>query len=242
VSGARMTPRIMTAPRIRFYFDYESPNAYLAWTQLPKLEHRYGATLDLVPVLYATLLDAHGQLGPGELPAKGRWMSRNMLRKAALLGVPLNPPAFLPFNPLLALRLSLLPLEDAKRRDLIDALFRAAWVRGLHLGETAVVESVLSEIGLAASVLVAQAQTPEIKNRLRQQTDEAISRGVFGVPSMEVGDELFWGYDDFPFLELFLAGKDPLVPKEWEKWLRPLQPSSVRGRFRATVPVARPGT
>ena len=232
----------MNAPRVRFYFDYESPNAYLAWTQLPKLEQQYGATLDLVPVLYAALLDAHRQLGPGEVPAKGRWMTRNMLRKAALLGVALNPPAFLPFNPLLALRLSLLPLEEAQRRDLIDALFRAAWVRGLHLGETAVVESVLSEIGLAASVLVAQAQTPEIKNRLRQQTDEAISRGVFGVPSMEVGDELFWGYDDFPFLELFLAGKDPLVPKEWEKWLRPLQPSSVRGRFRATVPVARPGT
>jgi len=223
----------MTAPRIRFYFDYESPNAYLAWTQLPKLEHRYGATLDLVPVLYAALLDAHGQLGPGELPAKGRWMSRNMLRKAALLGVPLNPPAFLPFNPLLALRLSLLPLEDAKRRDLIDALFRAAWVRGLHLGDTAIVENVVNEVGLAASVLVAQAQTPEIKNRLRQRTDEAISRGVFGVPSMEVGDELFWGYDDFPFLELFLAGKDPLVPREWEKWLKPVRASSMRRRFRS---------
>ena len=84
----------------------------------------------------------------------------------------------------------------------------------------------------AAPIVVAQAQSPEIKTRLRRQTDDAISRGVFGVPSMEVGDELFWGYDDFPFLELFLGGKDPLDPAEWQRWNTPVRPSSVRRRFR----------
>src|SRR5207247_7094379 len=93
----------------------ESPNAYLAWTQLPKLAQRYGFTVDPVPILYAALLDAHGQLGPGECPAKGRWMSKNLARKAVLLGVPLNPPAFLPFNPLLALRTTLLPSNTRER-------------------------------------------------------------------------------------------------------------------------------
>src|SRR5216684_7246569 len=114
--------------RIRFYFDYESPNAYLAWTQLPKLANRYGFSVDPVPILYAALLDAHGQLGPGEQPTKGRWMTKNMLRKAVLVGVPLNPPAFLPFNPLLALRITLLASQTAERDALIDALFRAVWV------------------------------------------------------------------------------------------------------------------
>jgi len=150
---------------IRFYFDYESPNAYLAWTQLPKLAHRYGFTVDPMPVLYAALLDAHGQLGPGEVPAKGRWMSKNMLRKAVLLGVPLNPPAFLPFNPLLALRMTLLPSETAERDALIDALFRAVWVRGLHVSDAAVVERVANEIGLSGAALVAGAQSPEIKKQ-----------------------------------------------------------------------------
>ena len=224
----------MTSATIRFYFDYESPNAYLAWTQLPQLAHRYGFTVDAVPILYAALLEAHGQLGPGEVPAKVRWMSKNMLRKAALLGVPLNPPAFLPFNPLLALRITLLPLETIERRTLIDALFQAVWVRGLHVGDAAVVEDVANDIGLPGAALVAQAQMPEVKSRLRRQTDEAISRGVFGVPSMEVGDELFWGYDDFSYLELFLAGKDPVDPTELQKWSGPLRPSSVRRRFRST--------
>jgi 2-hydroxychromene-2-carboxylate isomerase len=218
---------------IRFYFDYESPNAYVAWTQLPTLAQRYGFTVDPVPILYAALLDAHGQLGPGESPAKGRWMSKNLARKAMLLGVPLNPPAFLPFNPLLALRVTLLTSDPGKQGALIDALFQAVWVRGLHVSETAVVERVANELGLPGATLVAKAQMPEVKNQLRSQTDAAIARGVFGVPSMEVGDELFWGYDDFPYLELFLAGKDPIDPAEWARERPPVRPSSMRRRFRS---------
>jgi len=221
------------APRIRFYFDYESPNALLAWIELPKLAERYGAALDPVPVLYAGLLDAHGQLGPGEMPAKGRWMGKNVLRKAALLGVPLNLPELFPFNPLLALRVSILPLQESDRRAVVDALFHAVWVRGLHVSEAPVVTTLLDEIGLPGATLVAQAQTSEVKARLRQQTDAAIARGVFGVPTMEVGDELFWGYDDLPYLERFLAGNDPLDPKAWQKWSQPRRPSSVRKQFRA---------
>ncbi|MGH7822394.1 MAG: 2-hydroxychromene-2-carboxylate isomerase, partial [Candidatus Binatia bacterium] len=179
--------------RIEFYFDYESPNAYLAWTQLAKLASRYGFTVDPVPILYAALLDANGQIGPGEQPTKGRWMFKNMLRKALLLGVPLNPPAFLPFNPLLALRVTILPLADAERRALISAFFEAVWVRGLHVSDAAVVEAVANEIGLPGPRLVAQARAPEIKSQLRSQTSDAINKGVFGVPSMIVGDELFWG-------------------------------------------------
>lgn len=218
---------------IRFYFDYESPNAYLAWTQLPKLAEKHGSTIEALPVLYAGLLDAHGQLGPGEVPAKGRWMTSNFLRKAALLGLPLNPPAFFPFNPLLALRVSLLPFEVEQRHGLIDALFKAVWMRGFHVSEPAVVERVAEEIGLPGNELIERAQSPEIKALLRQRTDEAISRGVFGVPSMEVGGELFWGYDDFPYLDLFLAGNDPLNPLERQRWRLGSRPSSVRRQFRS---------
>jgi 2-hydroxychromene-2-carboxylate isomerase len=220
-------------PVIRFYFDYESPNAYLAWTQLPKLAEKHRCTIEALPVLYAGLLDAHGQLGPGEVPAKGRWMTSNFLRKAALLGLPLNPPPFFPFNPLLALRVSLLALEAEQRRGLIDALFKAVWVRAFHVSEPPVVERVANEMGLPGSALIEQAQAPEIKALLRQQTDTAISRGVFGVPTMEVGDELFWGYDDFPYLDLFLGGSDPLDRAERQRWRLGARPSSVRRQFRS---------
>lgn len=223
-----------SAATIDFYFDYESPNAYLAWTQLPRLAVRHGYEVAPIPVLYAALLDSHGQIGPGEQPAKGRWMAANMTRKAILLGVPLNPPAFLPFDPLLALRVTTLPMDPGTRVALIDALFEAVWARGLHVSDPAVVERVASEIGLPGAEAVAAAQAPEIKQQLRDRTDAAIERGVFGVPSMVVGEELFWGYDDFPYLELFLAGKDPLDAATRERWNRPVQPSSMRRRFRSS--------
>jgi 2-hydroxychromene-2-carboxylate isomerase len=215
---------------IRFSFDYISSNAYLAWIQLPKLADKYGFEVEPVPVLFAGLLGAHGQLGPAEVLPKALWMGKNNLRKAARLGVPLNPPRFHPFNPLLALRMSSLALAPAARRTLISALFDAVWVRGLHVSEPPVVERLADEIGLAGVTLVAEAQSPETKERLRHQTDDAVARGVFGVPSMEVGDELFWGYDDFPHLELFLAGKDPLDPTAWQKWVGPSRASAVRKR------------
>jgi 2-hydroxychromene-2-carboxylate isomerase len=218
--------------KLRFYLDYISSNAYLAWTQLPKLAARFELEIEPVPVLFAGLLEAHGQLGPAEVIPKAWWMARNNLRKAALLGVPLEPPRHHPFNPLLALRVSSLPMPEAQREALVGALFEAVWVRGLHVSEPAVVEQVAAEQGLPGAQLVAAAQQPAAKQRLREQTDAAIAAGVFGVPSMLVEDELFWGFDDWPWLELYLAGKDPLDRRELDKWRRARDPSAMRRRFR----------
>ena len=195
---------------IRFFFDYISTNAYIAWHALPEMAARHGASIEPVPVLFAGLLESTGLLGPAEVPIKARWMWRNNLRKAARLDLPLNPPRFHPFNPLLALRISSLPMSDEERARLITGLFAAVWVHGQHVSEPEVVARVANEAGLDGGRLVAEAQEPEAKARLRRQTDDAIAAGVFGVPSMGVGDEVFWGYDDFPYLDTFLAGDDPL--------------------------------
>lgn len=201
---------------IRFYFDYISPNAYFAWKKLPALAEKYGFGIEPVPVLFAGLLEASGSLGPAEMPAKSLWMSKNNLRKSLLLGIELHPPAFHPFNPLLSLRVSSLPLDPPERTALIDALFDAVWVRSLHVSDAAVVQQIGAEVGLDGAKLIEEAQTPENKARLRAQTDDAIARGVFGVPSMEVTGEIFWGFDDFPHLELRLAGRDPIDTVNWQ--------------------------
>lgn len=195
---------------LRFYFDYISTNAYLAWKVMPKMADRFGVRLEPVPVLFAGLLKAHGQLGPAEVPIKAFWMWKNNLRKAAILGVPLLQPAFHPFNPLLALRVSSLDLDERDRFKLIDALFNAVWAEQLHVSDADVVREVADRIGFDGSSLIDRAQSTEAKDRLRAETDAAIAAGVFGVPSMMVGDEVFWGYDDLPYLERFLDGTDPL--------------------------------
>lgn len=219
----------MSGNVVRFYFDYISPNAYLAWTQLPAIAERNDCVIEPVPVLFTGLLEAHRQLGPAEVPAKMRWMWKNTLRKAALVGVKLNAPAFHPFNPLLALRVSSLALEAKQRLGLIDALFSAVWVRGLHLAEPSVVEKVASETGLDGGALIARAQQDACKAELRKQTDQAIANGVFGVPTMAVGNELFWGYDDLVFVQRFLDGADPVDSASWANQAAP-QPSAVRNR------------
>jgi 2-hydroxychromene-2-carboxylate isomerase/predicted enzyme related to lactoylglutathione lyase len=216
---------------LRFYFDYISSNAYLAWSQLHAIAERHRRRVEPVPVLFAALLEAHGQLGPAEVPPKGLWMARNNLRKAVLLGLPLRPPASHPFNPLLALRVSSLPIAEDARRRLIDALFASTWALELRVDDPAVVARAADGAGLDGEALVAEAGRAESKARLRRQTELAIAADVFGVPTVIVDGELFWGYDDFPFLTRFLDGTDPIEGEAVKAWRRPT-PSAMRRQHR----------
>jgi 2-hydroxychromene-2-carboxylate isomerase len=215
------------ASDIRFYFDFISHNAYIAWTQIHPLAQRYGRRVEPVPVLFAAFLDAYGQRGPAEIPAKSAWMIRDILRKSARLGLGLAPPASHPFNPLVALRVVSQPMADEPRTRVIDRLFRAAWCESLALDDGRVVAKLLSELGLDGAACVDACAAPAAKQALRARTDEALRDGVFGVPSMRVGDELFWGYDDFAHLELYLQGADPLPRGELAAWAS-VRPSATR--------------
>jgi len=221
---------------LRFYFDYISTNAYLAWLQMPTLAPRYGLIVEPVPVLFAGLLEAHGTTGPAETAPKALWMFKNNLRKAALLGVPLQAPAFHPFNPLLSLRATTAVLDAEECDAFITRLFEAVWVRGEHVSEPEVVERAANDVGLDGAAIVAAAGSADVKAQLRRQTDDAIARGVFGVPMMEANGETFWGYDDLPYLELFLAGDDPLARTSWGKSdVQAPRPSAMRRVHRERI-------
>lgn len=193
-----------------FFFDFISHNAWLAWNRMPALAERHGLILEPVPVLFAAMLKAHGQVGPAELPPKRDWMLWNVLRKARQHGIPMAPPHSHPFNPLLPLRVACCELPRAQRRDLIHRLFRATWAEGRAVAEEQTVADIIAEAGLNADLLLAEARTEPVKARLRDNTDAALKAGVFGVPSMMVRGEIFWGFDDLEHLENFLSGADPL--------------------------------
>lgn len=203
---------------LTFYFDYVSNNAYLAWTQLSKLMEEHQINFKPVPVLFAGLLNSHGNVGPAELPAKRNWMLQNIMRKCALLNVPMNPPLHHPFDPLLALRAASVSMSDTQRWQLIDKIFEAVWVRQLHVSEPEVVAQLAREAGLDGDAIVASAQQSEAKLALREQTETAIAEGVFGIPSMVWQRQLFFGYDDFEFLSMALKGEDPLDMEEVARW------------------------
>lgn len=217
----------MPVQRLNFLFDFISPNAYLAWTQVHALAERHGYVVTSVPVLFAGLLGANRAQGPAEVRNKWRWMVRDIVRKARALAVPLEAPTSHPFNPLLALRLASLDLSDADRRRLIDVLFEAIWAGGPGVTDPQVVSRLLDAQGFDGASMVLAATADAVKARLRRQTDGAVEQRVFGVPTVLVSDRLFWGYDDFPHLDAFLAGDDRFDETVFTAW-EAVRPTAVR--------------
>ena len=207
---------------MRFYFDFISPYAFLAWQSLPAFRREAGAAVEVVPVLFAALLQHHGTKGPAEVPAKRVYVFKDANRKSNALGFgPVTPPPSHPFNPLLALRLASLPFDDSAARErMIDAFFRATWAGEGGIDKPERVGAILERLGLPAKRLIDEATSDENKARLRRQTEEAIGAGVFGVPTLLVKGEVFWGLDAMPFAAARWAGRDvvdELDLSQWEK-------------------------
>jgi 2-hydroxychromene-2-carboxylate isomerase len=203
---------------MKFYFDYISPYAYIAWRQLPAIAARHGQAIEPVPVVFGALLGAHGTKGPAEVPAKRRYILHDVYRKARRAGVPLALPPAHPFNPLAALRASSLALPDDQRRALIDALYAAVWQTGEGIEEPDAVARIAASVGLDGEAIARAAGEPDAKARLRAQTDEALAAGVFGVPSVIVDGELFWGVDALDLLDDFLARRESVPAEMVARW------------------------
>jgi 2-hydroxychromene-2-carboxylate isomerase len=176
--------------RVSWVFDVISPFAYLGFSRLAQLPDH--VQLELVPVLFAGLLEHFGQLGPAEIPAKRRFTYRFVLWRARRSGVPMRLPPAHPFNPLAALRLIIVAGCDRRAAGaVLDAVFRD----GRDVSDPAVITDLAQQLGVR-DPQVALAD-PAVKQRLRDNTSWAAARGVFGVPTLLIGEELFWGDDAF---------------------------------------------
>jgi 2-hydroxychromene-2-carboxylate isomerase len=175
-------------PSADWYFDFVSPFAYLQCEQLPALETRL--RIRYRPVLFAGLLKANGHKGPAEIPAKRRFTYRFVVWQARKLGIPLKFPVVHPFNPLPLLRLAIAADGDP---EAVRRIFRFVWRDG-RIGDLPIEwAELMSELALPDAAT--RIDTPEVKDALRSNTDEALARGVFGVPTLAIGEQLFWGVD-----------------------------------------------
>ncbi|MCY1073310.1 2-hydroxychromene-2-carboxylate isomerase [Archangium lansingense] len=207
----------MNRSPLRFFFDYVSPYSYLAWTQLPAIAERHGRTVELVPVLFAGVLNALGTTGPAEVKQKRFYIYKHTRRIAHELGVPFVMPAAHPFNPLLALRVTAAVQDEEARRRLVSALYAAVWAGGGGLVQPERVGEVVASVGLDAQALLAASQTPAVKEQVRRNTEELLALEGFGVPTIVADGELFFGVDSLSHLERFLRGEDPLSREELER-------------------------
>jgi 2-hydroxychromene-2-carboxylate isomerase len=181
-----------------WYFDFVSPFSYLQCEQLPALERTI--RVHYKPVLFAGLLKAHAHRGPAEIPSKRRFTYRFVVWQARKLGIPLKFPPVHPFNPLPLLRLAIVADCDP---EAIRRIFRFVWRDG-RVGDLPIEwAELMAELDLRDGH--SRIAAPEVKETLKRNTDEALSRGVFGVPTLAIGDELFWGADATAMAADFVA-------------------------------------
>lgn len=197
----------MNPRSLEFFFDYGSPTTYLAATQLPAIAAEAGATLVWRPMLLGGVFKATGNASPVTVPAKGRWMQQDIARWAAHHGVPFAFNPHFPINTLMLMRgdIAVARHADAHLERYRRAVFEAMWVRPQNLGDPAVLGALLAGIGLDPAAMLGWVAEPEVKAALVANTDEAVARGVFGAPSIFVGDELFFGQDRLDFVRAALS-------------------------------------
>lgn len=191
---------------VEFFFDVGSPAAYLAWTQLPKICADASAELVYKPMLLGAVFQETGNISPGAVPAKGRWMHDDFKRYAKHYGVPFRFNAHFPINTLALMRAVIAQRDTQPERlhELLNALFTAIWADNKNMNAPEVVADVLQQAGFNPQTVLEQTQQNDVKQALIATTTEAIERGVFGAPTCFVGEEMFFGQDRLMFVQLAL--------------------------------------
>lgn len=187
--------------RLEFLYDIVSVPSYLAWTQLPAVAKETGARILMTPVFCGGIFQATGNAGPFAIPAKQAWYAGDMALWARHLGVPLNPSPHWPIHSLQIMRGVFVAEERGELDAYLGAMFEANFMRARNLTEADEVRNTLVEAGLDADTYFAGIQRGDIKDRLRKNSDAAVSRGAFGVPTFFVGEQMFFGQDRLHFVK-----------------------------------------
>jgi 2-hydroxychromene-2-carboxylate isomerase len=192
---------------IEFYFDVGSPTAYLAFTQLPALASRHGAQVEWRPVLLGGIFKAVGNRSPVEVIPKGRYMLEDLRRYAKRYGVSFRFNPHFPINTLQLMRgaAAIQIHEPPRLPDYIGTMFRALWVDEENMGDPAIVAKAQAASGFDAGQIASWCGDPAVKQKLIDDTNAAVGRGLFGVPTIFVSGAMFFGQDRLDFVEEALA-------------------------------------
>lgn len=195
---------------VSFFFDFSSPFAYLASTQIESIAARHNATVLYKPFLLGALFKT---IGTPNVPLhampepKARLTRMDLFRWADFLGVPFNFATHFPMNTVKPLRL-VLAAPDDKKVALVRAIYSAYWVDDRDISSDDVLDEILTGEGFESGFVRVTADE-RYRQALRNATEEAEALGLCGVPSFLVGDQLFWGQDRLNFVEKALDGWQP---------------------------------
>ncbi len=196
----------MAKHRVEFYFDYNSPYSYFASLQVEPLCEKADAELEWLPMVLGGVFQAMNHTPAFLHPVRAKYLWEDLQNLADAYGLPYKKRTNFIFKPVLPLRATIQVPQGKERAQAVHALFRGAFAEDRDLGDPAVVESLLNEAGLNGKALVAGAEQQHVKDQLKESTDRAVARGVFGAPTLFLdGKKMFWGHDRLPVLEHFLT-------------------------------------
>ena len=191
------------AEPIDFYFDFSSPYGYLASTRIDAIAARHGRGVTWRPFVLGAAFKVTGQQPLVEQPLRGDYAKRDFARSARLLGVPLKMPEPFPFFALAASRACYWVEGAGQANALAKAIYHAAFGEGRDVTPVATVAEIAGGLGIEG--VEQGVEKPETKARLREATDAALARGVFGSPFFIIDGEPFWGHDRLEHVERWLA-------------------------------------
>ncbi len=194
---------------IEFFFDFASPYAYLASTQIDALAERHGRKALWRPMMLGAALKVSGGQPLARIPLKGDYMWHDVPRFVRLLGVPIARPDPMPMNALVPARgfYWLEATHPHRAHEFAAAVFAAHWGTGRDLASVEACAELAASLGIDPVALADGVQQQAVKDRLRAATDEAIARGVFGAPFFFVDGEPFWGADRLAQVDRWLAAR-----------------------------------
>ena len=192
---------------VEFFWEPGSPNTYLAATQVEKDAAANGGKVVWKPFLLGKVFEARGMKMPASIPAKASYMFKDLARWAQMYQVPVTMPKVFPISSLIASRVAIAASQLGHEATAAKAILHAYWGDGLDISQPEVLISTLNKVGLDATEIMARTQEQSVKDQLKENTEEALKRGVFGAPTMFIGDAMFWGNDRLEQVGLVLAGK-----------------------------------
>ncbi len=186
--------------KVEFVFDVGSPTAYLAYTQLPSIVAHAGSQIVWIPILLGGLFKIVGNQSPAHLAPKSAWMKTDLPRFAKRYGVAYKSNQYFPVNTLALMRGAVATIKDGNLQQYLAAIFPAMWAQSKNLGDAGVVRDVLKDAGMDADHLFERIKDPEVKDKLKSNTETVAQRGAFGAPTFFVGEEMFFGQDRLDFV------------------------------------------
>ena len=195
---------------IDFIFDFGSPNAYFAYKVLPSIAAKHDAEINYIPCLLGGIFKATGNQAPmmafGNVKGKLDYDRIEIMRFIEANGLnQFRMNKFFPVNTLLMMRGAIAAQQSGQLDAYITAGMAAMWEDSLKMDDPSIFENVMNEAGLDGAALLAQTQNPDIKAKLMANTEKAVARGSFGIPTFYIGDEMYFGKDRLGQIDAYLG-------------------------------------